>query len=212
MPRIGKPKDPVRVLAGLRKKSMVRRSYTFAQLVHRNEKRRSGRPYFEHALEVTLDYIGDMQGKHTAWGVAVVLCHDTLEHGARFERLKYSTTTDIAWGVWGMSYNPDIDRKSDQGRLDAIDDVLDRMLTIDEQHLPTIKLRDVWINTDPSEIRPDWNQSKKERYLRERERILDRLTPYAHGRVVKKVEAQLAAFRGAIQCVRRSTELPQAAE
>ena len=60
-------------------KMLIKKAFIFSENIHREEKRFSGEPYFEHVYETAkiLAKLG-MDGKTIAAG----LLHDTLENGA----------------------------------------------------------------------------------------------------------------------------------
>ena len=82
-------------------KSVIAKAYSFAENAHKNQKRKSGEPYFNHCFETALTL--------AKWGldaevISAGLLHDTIEDGpGSEEEIKKEFGTEIAFLVDGVT-------------------------------------------------------------------------------------------------------------
>lgn len=80
---------------------LIRRAFEFAQTAHRNQKRKSGEPYFSHCFETALKIA---EWRLDAETIAASLLHDAIEDaGITFEKIKTAFGKEVAFLAEGAT-------------------------------------------------------------------------------------------------------------
>jgi len=168
----------------------------FARHVHRGETRGSGKPYMSHPLDVLKVFkkFYTYDGREVGWKqAAVVIAHDTIEHGGSLLELRKIAGSKVARHIEALSYDPKIDRSTRQGRNEALADTV-RRIKAEPKWVHLVKLCDAYCNAKPSEMKPTWNFADCARFESEKRYLLDELGgPWP--RMAEVLEGRLFTFR-----------------